>query len=445
LLHPTPAIWAVTLTSNSNSPPTGRGVRDFLPYASTFLIVRILGAGLGAAFAWVSFNQAGAEAFGLFSAIGTTVVIAGGTSGGWIGQSILRFGPQGHGGWWRLLLETRRGLAILASGSASSAAIASAVVLAGPSVVLTDLVLTAGLASIAVVVTALISIEIPRREAMFQPGAAGVVDLARVTALTLPPALASQFSSGSDVAIYSLALMSAIILLGYGLVLVTHDSEPVEESPARYDELRSRFWSYGWPLAMWVLLSGLYQFSDRLLLTWLASPEDAGRYSLLYDILNRGMVLPLMVIATATNPLVFNSYQQGDSARAARLNRLSTLAQAVAAALIAVPVVIGSIIAETRVEWFTSSELATALLVYLAGALWALASTTQRIQMGTGVSLPLLQRLAAFALLNAVLNLVLIPPLGMLGAAVATAFAAFGYLIAVGPLARDRRKGRPAL
>lgn len=426
--------------TRDSSIQTARGLSAFLPYAGSYAIIKVLGAALAAGASLLSFSLAGAEAFGLFAAIATSVAITGGAVGGWVGQSLLRFGIGEHQGWWRLLLSTRQGRSTLAAGGSFSAIVAVSVTLTGPSASFPDLAASACLAVIGVVVNAVLSVEIPRRQAMLQPGLAGTLELFRAAALTLPPALAAPFASGTAATNLSLGWLTVAVLLGLMFVRVIHPGDPRERVDTQDLRLVRRFWAYGWPLVLWILLSGFYQFSDRVLLTWLATPEEAGRYSLLYDILNRGLIFPLVAIGTATNPLVYDRYEQGDPTAALRLNRLSAVAQVAIAFVIAAPAVVGLSLVQGRVDWFGSSETAAAILVYLSGAFWAVASTLQRVQMGTGVTVPLLARITAFAVMNIVLNLMFIPPLGMLGAATATAVAALGYLLAVALLGRNARR-----
>lgn len=410
-------------------------------YAGSYGLIKVLGAGGAALSAVLSFAVAGAEAFGVFAAIVATCAIAGGAASGWVGQSIIRFGGGAKTGWWRLLLFSRQGLASLVGGSAFAACVSVFVALAVDEASAFEVVAVGCMGVVATIALAAIGLEIAKRQAALQPGAAGVLEVSRAIGLTLPPAVVARVAS--DLAGTILALAVLVCFVAMALAVTIRYSRGSGRAQGEFDaEVVRRYWAYGFPLALWMLLAGLYQFSDRVMLTRLASPTAAGEYALIYDVLNRGLVFPLVAVGTATNPLVFRRYESARVTAARRLNRLTVRVQVLLGLALAVPGGIGLFYISPRVAWWGSDDTIVAVLVYGAGVLWAVAAAIQRTEMGKGLTKPLLWRLVGTAGLNVALNGWLIPPLGGVGAAIATLSSAVVYVAAVSSM-RSADDGMP--
>ena len=193
------------------------------------------------------------------------------------------------------------------------------------------------------------------------------------------------------------------------------------ELPAR-EELRRQL-TYGLPLTVTFALSWVVSGSDRLIIAWLLDEHAVGVYSAGYDLVFQTLTLLLIIINTAAYPLAVNAMENGGE-RAAR-EQLSQNGQLIFAAalagcagLVAVgPQLVGIVIGEE----FRSAALSILPWVALAGAIAGIKAYhfDLSFQLGTK-SYWLIVTGTVAAAANILLNLMLIPDFGILGAAWAT-------------------------
>jgi O-antigen/teichoic acid export membrane protein len=206
-------------------------------------------------------------------------------------------------------------------------------------------------------------------------------------------------------------------------------------------EFRTREWIGS--LLPFTLLAGIALFSqkmDVLLLGWMTSASDVG----IYNVALQGALLvsfPLTISHAVLAPNVARLHAQGDLVRLQRLVTLSTLAIALAAAA-------GAAVLLLTGEWLLANLFGkafaggyTALLILTIGQLFsACAGAIGLFLTMTGHEKDTLRAVGLSAVLNLVLNLVLIPPYGIVGAAIATAVSQIVWNI-VGGLLLYRRLG----
>ncbi len=394
--------------------------RRLLGYGSIYAVTRVLSAAIAAGGSVASFTLAGAADFGLFSALIVTTSLAGGFASGWFAQSILRFGVPEES--WISHLRTSRprikvGISVLVAGAV---ALSQATTLP----ILEQIKLVAA-AIVSLFFFSLAAIAIAAAQSQLRALRAGLIEMFRAAGMTIPPAAIALTSAETTP---TAMLLTSSAILAVGLLLFWRGAGAEGSSNATF----AARWTYGWPLGLWIMLSGLYQFSDRVLLTWLDTLDTAGVYSVLYDITNRGLVFPLVAVGTAANPLVFKLYQAGDRLGARQLNARTISIQVISAVVIAgAAIVLIWPFRSTHFPWVGATEVVVIALLYLSGVLWTLSTSIQRIQQGEGTTGPLLKRLAWSTAVNTVLNLALIPIWGGLGAALSTFAATVMYLVSI--------------
>lgn len=183
------------------------------------------------------------------------------------------------------------------------------------------------------------------------------------------------------------------------------------------------------PLSVLVGTQVIYSQTSVVLLGWLASTEDVG----IYRVATQGAVLvafPLIAMNTVLSPMISRLYHAGDMAR---LQHLVTLgARAVLAA--ALPLVVVFIFFGERIlelvfgQGYSGGALALAILCLGQLVNAATACTFSLLNM-TGHERYTARGMAVAAIVNIVLNLVLIPWLGIAGAAISTAVCLAGAAI----------------
>lgn len=187
--------------------------------------------------------------------------------------------------------------------------------------------------------------------------------------------------------------------------------------------------AYGFPLTATLAVSFVVSSSDRFMLAWLAGAESAGSYAVGCDMVTRAVGLLLVMVNLASYPLTVQALENGgvDAAREAmRKNALLLLA-------LGLPVAIGMLTMAGQITGvvlgpdyrLTAREIIPWII---PAALFANAKAFHAdlgFQLGrsTGGQFKVM---AVAALLNVVLNLVLIPLYGGIGAAMATCTAYAG-------------------
>jgi len=184
---------------------------------------------------------------------------------------------------------------------------------------------------------------------------------------------------------------------------------------------------YGLPLTANFAVRYVITTSDRLLIGYFLGAAAAGLYAAGYDLGWRLLTLLFSSIELAVTPLVFQAFERYDRARAINfLAQVRTLTWAVsapvAAALIAAPQPLVELTLGTR---FRESALVVIPWIALAYLMFVIMNFyNYAFKLGLRTELQVLV-MAVGAGVNVLLNLLLIPTLKLVGAAIATA-AAFG-------------------
>lgn len=186
------------------------------------------------------------------------------------------------------------------------------------------------------------------------------------------------------------------------------------------------FSAYGVPLVATFALGWVLASSDRLLIGWLLDEAAAGIYAAGYDFAQQSLGLVLAVVNTAAVPLVFTRLEQeGRKAATDQLGHngelIVTLAMACAAGLIALaPAIVGVFIGKA----FRAGALEVMPWVAVAAAVGGIKAFHLDIAFHLSrQSRWLVITSALAAIINLILNVLLIPRFGIVGAVWATVIA----------------------
>ena len=185
---------------------------------------------------------------------------------------------------------------------------------------------------------------------------------------------------------------------------------------------------YGYPIAASLALTVVLSSTDRFVLDAYLGEAAVGAYHASYSIANRTLDVLFLWLGTAGQPALVMALERGGMERlkVAAREQLSTfllvgLPAAAGVALVARPlseVLIGEDLraaAASVTPWIALSALLFGLTAYYFGQAFTLGKKTKRLLIAMAVP----------AGLNVILNLILVPKFGLLGAAWATA-ASFG-------------------
>lgn len=185
-----------------------------------------------------------------------------------------------------------------------------------------------------------------------------------------------------------------------------------------------RYARYGYPIAAGLILSLVLASTDRFLLAAFLDEAAVGAYHAGYTIANRTLDVLFIWLGAAGTPALIMALERGGAGRLRTAAReqgaifiLVGLPAAVGVALVATPlsqVLIGANLrgAVSQVTpWIALSALLSGLCSYYFGQAFVLSRRTALLLVTVGVP----------AIANVLLNLILIPRFGVLGAAWATA------------------------
>lgn len=199
-------------------------------------------------------------------------------------------------------------------------------------------------------------------------------------------------------------------------------------------DLSRKLMVYGMPLAASFLVSEVTNVSDRYMLAWMVDKAEAGQYAVGYDLAGNSILMIMNAINLAAYPMIVKLLDtEGKEAALKYFNTYATLLLGVS-----IPAVVGlSLVGPNLVNLVIGEDYRESVLLLLP------IITTAIFFMGAGtfyMHLPFqlgnnnmgIFKIAAFiAVLNLLLNLWLIPTMGMMGAAIAT-LASFVISAALG-------------
>jgi O-antigen/teichoic acid export membrane protein len=185
---------------------------------------------------------------------------------------------------------------------------------------------------------------------------------------------------------------------------------------------------YGYPIAASLALTVVLSSTDRFVLEAYLGEAAVGAYHASYSIANRTLDVLFLWLGTAGQPALVMALERGgmDRLKVAAREQLSTfllvgLPAAAGVALVARPlseVLIGEELrtaAASVTPWIALSALLFGLTAYYFGQAFTLGKKTKRLLIAMAIP----------AGMNVILNLILVPRFGVMGAAWATA-ASFG-------------------
>jgi O-antigen/teichoic acid export membrane protein len=196
------------------------------------------------------------------------------------------------------------------------------------------------------------------------------------------------------------------------------------------------YWRYGWPMSLWLATSAAMIYVDRFVIDAFLGHTAAGRYAAVADMIVRGMGMLAFPVTMAVHPAVMAAWNVGRPDLARAILRSSarvlnaTLLAGLAASAIAGPWMLGKAMSGDGPNRGLVIVLAT------GAALWQFALLAHKGLEIAGRSVLMLRLIVLAAAVSAALSTVLVPAIGVLGAATAFTLGAACYTIAcllVGP------------
>ncbi len=374
----------------------GSVLRPSIQYA----ISKIVPGALGLLGVVILFRVIGAREYGSYALATSSAMIAVNFATGWLRQALLRFSSG-------LQLDHR---ATLLSGPAVMSVFVAAMMACGlclsvtgdPLLAIGTILLTTGVGVASISLTSL--------QAALQAERVAVMESARGVLMLMGPLVACLLLARSGAMAAASAGLASILTVS--VVLCWPKRASTESSAHRWSE----YWSYGWPLSLWLALSNVFQLSDRFILDIYFGSDVAGSYSAAFDATNRGFGVILFPIILATHPLIMQQYARGEVQGARRRVRRILYLQCG----IGFPIIIVAVLLRRPMSILLIGDgtIASILPLLVASSLlWQVALVAHKELEATNRTRTMLYLVGATAILNMMLNLLLLPRFGAVGAA----------------------------
>ncbi len=395
-----------------------RFVTDFGRYALASLVPAVLGVAL-ITILTATFSPA---SYGRYSLTLSYVAIGSTLAAGWLGQAILRYEPELED---ELLVSS----ALFAIGGAVSiVAIGGAI---GWTLVGERLgayrpffLLAVGLImvqSVYQVVRKLLQARLDSRRA------------ARLTVLRA----VLRFGLGIWIALFVLEgivgwFVGAIVGTAASLVVTVATGDFELSRPSYHPTLLGRLLRFGVPMVGWLFGFTLLSFIDRTLIELLLGSRAVGIYSANYDVANKALPLVVAPVIQAAHPIVMNAWTGSNHATVRRTIREMTRYYLLLGAPVTMAVIVfGAPLSGLLVGSAYHSGHVVIPFVALGLFVWNGSMIGHKGLEITDNTLIMLAGVMGASLLNVVGNIVLLEPIGIVGAALTTFGSFCSYLLFV--------------
>jgi O-antigen/teichoic acid export membrane protein len=190
-----------------------------------------------------------------------------------------------------------------------------------------------------------------------------------------------------------------------------------------------RTWHFGWPLSVWLGVSALTLYVDRLILSSVATPEEVGVYSANADLVVRGLTVVAAPIILTIHPLVMREHNVGHEAESQAIlrhwSRVLSMLLAVSVVLIVAlgPVIVPFLLGED------SLQRRTLLVLAVGAALWQYALLAHKPYEVRHQTRTIMWFAVAALIMEFVVSSLTVRPLGSLGVAAGLLSSAMLYLL----------------
>lgn len=191
----------------------------------------------------------------------------------------------------------------------------------------------------------------------------------------------------------------------------------------------SRYWAFGWPMTLWLTVSSMLLYSDRLIIGISLDAKAVGSYGSISDLIVRGMGMVTFPLTMRAHPALMQIWNSGDRVGALKLTRRYTRYVLI---VCSGSVVLGALFGSLIIESFLGVEVESPLIVpaLLGGAaFWQIGLMSHKpLEMAnrTKTMLVLILSVTAFSV---VANVMLIPLFGLVAAALVVLAGSAVYVI----------------
>lgn len=181
------------------------------------------------------------------------------------------------------------------------------------------------------------------------------------------------------------------------------------------------FFTYGIPISLWLGTAYLLNYADRYFIANFLSYTMVGEYSAVFDITNKSIGLFFLPILNAVQPIVFKFWEEDKSLCRNYLNKSIRYELYIFLPLFGIILILGPLLSnylQIEIKRFYLLSIP----IYFGTFLWQLSMIFHKVLELTKKTLLMLEFIIMAAGTNIVLNIILLPKLGI-------AAAAYNFLI----------------
>lgn len=228
--------------------------------------------------------------------------------------------------------------------------------------------------------------------------------------------------------VYAYALDFVVLAIGY---CFTYSRYGLSLLKWRYDgELAKILFKHSWPLIISGIMVALYMKIDQLMIQNIAGAAEAGAYATVANLSEAWNFVPTVIVTTLF-PAILNARRDDQERYKKRLQNLYDL-MVYLSLPVAIVITFSSHLIYKLLYTPEYAYAAPVLSVHIwSGVFVFLGAANTQYLIAEGHSKLTFWRTGAGAIINIVLNLILIPKMGMMGAAIATliAYASSAFFI----------------
>lgn len=232
------------------------------------------------------------------------------------------------------------------------------------------------------------------------------------------------------------AVLAIIYFIQLSINFTTTPIKYTPSSTANYMTIARSAFRFGAPLASVGLLSWLVHESDRFFLAYYHSDRVVGLYSAAYGLVSAPFTLVAGSIAQFLYPIMFRVSAENDHKK--RLNIMKAMLITTSVISLLGVILVG--LFDEQIAWIALGknyrEEATHLLLWIAlgYSFIAISFSFDLAAYGSKRTLDMSISYGISAMINVVLNIILIPDYGAMGAVIATLISLFCYLLVIAVL-----------
>jgi O-antigen/teichoic acid export membrane protein len=240
------------------------------------------------------------------------------------------------------------------------------------------------------------------------------------------------YRSAASLIIGQVAAATATLLLFGFALFPTLPEDRAEVPPESERELRRKLLRYGAAFVPIAVFGWILNVGDRYALEGFLGPKEVGLYVAAYSIASRPFIMVSGVIAAVARPIMFEAANAEQDEKARKVFRLwLVLLAVIVVAGLGAMLLLGNVMADVFLAADYRPKAANIFIwVGLGYALYSMEQVVENRILTFGASGRLLWPTALGATANVLLNILLIPRYGVLGAAYATA-ATFGLQLLI--------------